>query len=154
MRLEEAAPFRAPVDPVALDIADYFEVIDKPMDLGTIRRRLAAGGHYASAAHVRADVELVWANCQRYNLPGDPILRLLDATEAAFDRAWDAAGLRMPVPEVQQGGDDSASGRAEDAPMSSAAAEEDQELASASEKRKAERGKGEEAPALVAESMS
>eukprot|EP00850_Spirogloea_muscicola_P025600 SM003627S13460 [mRNA] locus=s3627:345:648:- [translate_table: standard] len=70
------------------------------MDLGTIRRRLAAGGLYASAADVHSDVELVWANCRRYNLPGDPILRLLDATEVAFDRVWDAAGLRRPLPEV------------------------------------------------------
>eukprot|EP00850_Spirogloea_muscicola_P010510 SM000062S19896 [mRNA] locus=s62:202418:203218:+ [translate_table: standard] len=154
MRLEEAAPFRAPVDPVALDIADYFDVVDKPMDLGTIRRRLAAGGHYASAAEVRADVDLVWANCRRYNLPGDPILRLLDATEASFDRTWDAAGLRRPLPEVQRGGDDSASGRAEAAPMSSAAAEENQELVSTSKKHKVERGKGEEAPTLVAEIIS
>ena len=31
-------PFAIPVDPVALNIPDYFDVIKQPMDLGTIRK--------------------------------------------------------------------------------------------------------------------
>merc|ERR1712079_308551 len=35
-----AWPFHFPVDTVKLGLPDYFEIIKKPMDLGTIRKRL------------------------------------------------------------------------------------------------------------------
>jgi hypothetical protein len=38
-----AGPFRAKVDVEALGIPDYFTIVDKPMDLGTINDRLYAG---------------------------------------------------------------------------------------------------------------
>jgi hypothetical protein len=40
-----------PVDPVALGIPTYFDVIKTPMDLGTVSARLARGG-YGSAEEV------------------------------------------------------------------------------------------------------
>ena len=46
--------FNAPVDPVALGIPDYTEVVRKPMDLGTvekrIRRQLEGGGDTGAVA--------------------------------------------------------------------------------------------------------
>lgn len=33
-------PFLKPVDPVALNLPDYFTVIKKPMDLGTVKNNL------------------------------------------------------------------------------------------------------------------
>ena len=38
-----AGPFLHPVDPVALHIPDYFDIIKNPMDLGTIYSRLLSG---------------------------------------------------------------------------------------------------------------
>jgi len=32
----ESLPFRIPVDPEALGIPDYLDIIKKPMDMGTI----------------------------------------------------------------------------------------------------------------------
>lgn len=32
--------FQEPVDPVKFNILDYFDVISKPMDLGTIRKKI------------------------------------------------------------------------------------------------------------------
>ena len=44
IRLEpESLPFRAPVDPIALGIPDYLDIIKKPMDLGTIEKKLRKG---------------------------------------------------------------------------------------------------------------
>ena len=40
MKLPEADPFLEPVDPVALCIPDYFDIIKEPMDLGTIRTKI------------------------------------------------------------------------------------------------------------------
>ena len=37
MRHQYGAPFNQPVDPVALNIPDYFEKITQPMDFGTIQ---------------------------------------------------------------------------------------------------------------------
>jgi hypothetical protein len=40
MRKHEAWIFLEPVDPVKLGITDYFRLIAKPMDLGTIKENL------------------------------------------------------------------------------------------------------------------
>lgn len=37
LKHEDAWPFAKPVDPVALNIPDYFDIIKHPMDLGTIK---------------------------------------------------------------------------------------------------------------------
>ena len=42
-KMDEAQAFKEPVDPVKEQIPDYFEVIKRPMDLGTIRTKLAEG---------------------------------------------------------------------------------------------------------------
>ncbi|XP_003376358.1 putative bromodomain protein [Trichinella spiralis] len=44
-RMEEAIPFRVPVDPQLLNIPDYFDIVKKPMDLLTIKENLL-GGEY------------------------------------------------------------------------------------------------------------
>lgn len=44
--------FNQPVDPKALGLPDYFKVVKRPMDLGTISQRLATGKHYASISQV------------------------------------------------------------------------------------------------------
>ena len=33
-------PFQSPVDTVALGLPDYFKIIARPMDLGTVKKRL------------------------------------------------------------------------------------------------------------------
>jgi hypothetical protein len=37
---KSAWPFQDPVDPIALNIPDYFTVITRPMDLGTVEVRI------------------------------------------------------------------------------------------------------------------
>lgn len=44
--------FNQPVDPEALGLPDYFEVVKQPMDLGTIVQRLNADDFYSSASEV------------------------------------------------------------------------------------------------------
>ncbi|CDY48139.1 BnaCnng15810D [Brassica napus] len=63
-------PFRIPVDPVLLNIPDYFTVIKHPMDLGTIRSRLR-NGEYSSPLDFAADVRLTFSNSMAYNPPGN-----------------------------------------------------------------------------------
>jgi len=64
MAQPNAWPFNKPVDPVELKIPDYFDIIRKPMDLGTVKKKLLAG-EYSGAQEMLEDVELVWSNCLR-----------------------------------------------------------------------------------------
>lgn len=41
MKLKGAYYFTEPVDPVKYNIMDYFDIVSKPMDLGTIKKKLA-----------------------------------------------------------------------------------------------------------------
>ena len=59
--------FSSPVDPIALDIPDYFNVIKCPMDLGSIRKRLEACTHYNCTESVAADIRLTFQNCIMFN---------------------------------------------------------------------------------------
>ena len=42
----ESLPFRQPVDPTALQIPDYFDIIKNPMELSTIKKKLDTGIFY------------------------------------------------------------------------------------------------------------
>ena len=64
--------FNAPVDVVALKIPDYFKYVKKPMDLGTIRKRLEAD-EYETLHDVERDVRLVFRNAMVYNPPSNMV---------------------------------------------------------------------------------
>lgn len=65
-RLKDASAFLAPVDPVKLNIPTYFDVIQKPMDLGTMEKKLHAG-EYESVSQFVGDFELIMLNCMTFN---------------------------------------------------------------------------------------
>ncbi|XP_020551828.1 uncharacterized protein LOC105169094 isoform X3 [Sesamum indicum] len=93
MKMEAAAPFNAPVDPIALGIPDYFDIIDTPMDFRTICSKLESGLKYRNSEEVFKDVELIWDNCCKYNKKGSLILELMKRVKINFKRQWTAAGL-------------------------------------------------------------
>ncbi|KAL0384614.1 UNVERIFIED_CONTAM: Bromodomain-containing factor 2 [Sesamum radiatum] len=93
MKMEAAAPFNAPVDPIALGIPDYFDIIDTPMDFGTICSKLESGLKYRNSEEVFKDVGLIWDNCCKYNKKGSLILELMKRVKTNFKRQWTAAGL-------------------------------------------------------------
>ncbi|CAD0011357.1 Bromodomain-containing protein [Aureobasidium pullulans] len=82
-----AAPFRIPVDPVALNIPNYFSVIKEPMDISTITQRLK-GGQYATAAEFKHDFDLMFQNCFKFN-PSDNIVHQMGKDfQTEFEREW------------------------------------------------------------------
>ncbi|XP_071736852.1 uncharacterized protein [Rutidosis leptorrhynchoides] len=93
MKLDAAAPFTRPVDPIALEIPDYFDIIDTPMDFGTICNNLENGLKYMNSADVFKDVQYIWYNCLKYNKKGDHILELMNRVKTFFMKYWIAAGL-------------------------------------------------------------
>ena len=58
--------FATPVNPVELGLDDYFEIIKKPMDLGTIQKNLDAGSYHAFD-DFKSDVRLTFENAMKYN---------------------------------------------------------------------------------------
>ena len=62
----ESLPFRQPVDPTALQIPDYFEIIKKPMDLSSIKKKLDTGQYIDPWQYVD-DVWLMFDNAWLYN---------------------------------------------------------------------------------------
>jgi len=64
--------FNTPVDPVELGLPDYFHVIKRPMDLGTIKKYLE-NGRYHSLDDFEADVHLTFDNAMLYNQEGSVV---------------------------------------------------------------------------------
>jgi E1A/CREB-binding protein len=64
--------FNTPVDPVELGLPDYFEIIKKPMDLGTVSKKLDNGA-YHFITEFAADVKLTFDNAMTYNEEGSVV---------------------------------------------------------------------------------
>lgn len=81
-------PFLQPVDPVALNIPNYFKIIKKPMDVGTIGTNLK-NGVYPSAKEFYQDMKLVFTNCYKFNPVTDEVYKMGKSFEELFDKQWE-----------------------------------------------------------------
>ena len=72
MEQDSSQFFLDPVDPVALQIPDYFTIIKEPMDLGSVEKKLKRG-RYKSIDEFAADVRLTFKNAQQYNGRAHPV---------------------------------------------------------------------------------
>ncbi|XP_041988946.1 PH-interacting protein isoform X2 [Aricia agestis] len=92
----DAEPFRAPVSPA--QAPDYLTIVSRPMDLGTVSTRLAAG-EYASAEDFAADVRLVFTNSRLYNTnKRSRIYSMTVRLSSLFEALWalvPATGVRQ-----------------------------------------------------------
>ena len=79
--------FHNPVDPVALNIPTYHAIIKKPMDLGTIEKKLKEG-QYENAKEFEADIRLMFANCYKFNPEADAVYGMGKQYEGIFDHKW------------------------------------------------------------------
>ncbi|KAK6528234.1 hypothetical protein TWF281_009481 [Arthrobotrys megalospora] len=82
-----AYPFYNPVDPVALEIPDYFKIIKKPMDMSEIQRKLNHN-EYNNSNEFEADIRLMFNNCYKFNPPASPVYDCGKQLEAVFDEKW------------------------------------------------------------------
>ena len=58
--------FAEPVNVEALRIPDYYTIVKKPMDFGTIKMKLKEG-QYSKLQEFMEDMDLVFYNCRLYN---------------------------------------------------------------------------------------
>jgi bromodomain-containing factor 1 len=80
-------PFLEPVDPVALGLPDYTDIVKHPMDLRTIEDKLM-NDEYKHADQFEADITLMFDNCYLYNPPSLPIYGMAKELEKIFKDKW------------------------------------------------------------------
>ena len=80
--------FYTPVDPVALNIPTYFQIIKKPMDLGTIQNKLENNA-YEKASEFKEDVQLIFKNCYKFNPDGEFVNDCGRKLEEVFNKKWE-----------------------------------------------------------------
>ncbi|CAN8267301.1 unnamed protein product [Cochlearia groenlandica] len=79
--------FSEPVDPVRLNIPDYFSVVSKPMDLGTIKSKLSKSV-YGNADEFAGDVRLTFTNGMMYNPPDNMVHKMAKELKEVFEARW------------------------------------------------------------------
>lgn len=119
----ESQAFLVPVDPEALNIPNYRQIVTHPMDLGTIDIKLALtvaaakGGKpsektkmapawnldpardvYHSVEEFEQDVRLVFANCIKFNGPAHLISQSAKTLEAVFEKQLKSMPSDQPPP--------------------------------------------------------
>lgn len=96
-----AWPFLEPVDWVALQLHDYPQIVKRPMDLGTMRRKLD-DGEYLSAHDFYRDFKQIVKNCKLYNKADSDVAKMGDQLNYTFDRKW----ADKPESSDDEGGDE------------------------------------------------
>ncbi|GMI82268.1 hypothetical protein like AT5G46550 [Hibiscus trionum] len=79
--------FNEPVDPKALGIPDYFSIIKNPMDLGTVKSKLAKKIYLGTDEFVD-DIRLTFANAMLYNPPSNNVHKMAAEMEDFFEARW------------------------------------------------------------------
>lgn len=91
-RLECMEPF---LRPVPKGFMNYYDVIKKPMDLGTIKSKMA-DGRYLDPSQVLLDIDLIWINCTTFNQPDAPIIEDCKKSKEEFERLWSNGKVIIP----------------------------------------------------------
>ncbi len=84
-RGHDARFYKEPVDPVKLNIPTYFQVIQKPMDLGTIEQKLKSNA-YQEPQNVVDDFNLMINNAQTFNGPDHIVSVEGQKLKSTFDK--------------------------------------------------------------------
>lgn len=92
--------FNEPVDTVKLNIPEYITIIKHPMDLGTVKRKIASGA-YSSPFDFAADVRLTFSNAKTFNPPGNDVHMMADSLSKYFEVRWKPIEKKLPVTKMQ-----------------------------------------------------
>jgi len=87
-----AWPFYKPVDAERLGLHDYYKIIKKPMDLGTVKRKLD-DKLYTTVGQFKEDVLLIFRNCRQYNPPEHDVVGMSYKLEHIFIERVGKCGL-------------------------------------------------------------
>ncbi|CAI9118126.1 OLC1v1019650C1 [Oldenlandia corymbosa var. corymbosa] len=85
-----AAPFMEPVDVVGLELHDYYDIIEKPMDFSTIKSKMEAkdGTGYKNVREIYSDIRLIFKNAMTYNDEREDVHVMAQALLGKFEEKW------------------------------------------------------------------
>jgi len=83
MKAKAAMFFNDPVDPVALKLPDYFDIVQQPMDYSTVKDKIKRGD-YTEPIEFERDMLLVYSNAILYNPVGDPVRAAAEKEREVF----------------------------------------------------------------------
>jgi hypothetical protein len=86
--------FNEPVNVVELGLHDYHKIIKKPMDLGTIKKKLDTGV-YLLPTELCEDVRLTFANALKYNPQGHDVYMMAETLRGMFESKWKAIEVKV-----------------------------------------------------------
>ncbi|KAE8719872.1 Detected protein of confused Function [Hibiscus syriacus] len=86
--------FNSPVDVVGMGLHDYYNIIMKPMDLGTVKSRMGKN-FYGSPLEFAADVRLTFNNAMMYNPKGHEVYALAEQLLAKFEELFWSLSLKL-----------------------------------------------------------
>lgn len=91
--------FHYPVDPIALGIPHYFDVIPKEnaRDLATIKGKVEKG-LYQSVDQINQDMELMFGNAYKFNGKDSPISNIAAALEASWSKLYNKIRAAADAP--------------------------------------------------------
>lgn len=72
------------MDAELLGLHDYFDIIKKPMDLGTVKLKMD-GRAYKTATEFAGDVRLIFTNCYKYNPPDHDVVAMARKLQDVFE---------------------------------------------------------------------
>uniref|UniRef100_A0A6B2L0Q8 PHD-type domain-containing protein n=1 Tax=Arcella intermedia TaxID=1963864 RepID=A0A6B2L0Q8_9EUKA len=84
---KSAWPFLDPVDPVRLKILEYYQVVPRPMDLGTVEKKLR-DEKYRNMHQFANDVRLIWSNAETFNGPEHNVTKLAYEVREVFEKLF------------------------------------------------------------------
>ena len=79
--------FNEPVDPVAMSIPDYFDIIKEPMDFGTIAKKIK-NEEYTCLEDFAGDMRLIFNNAFTYNAENDEVWKAAKTMSNFFEEKW------------------------------------------------------------------
>ncbi|PIA33647.1 hypothetical protein AQUCO_04000009v1 [Aquilegia coerulea] len=93
--------FNTPVDVIKLNIPDYFTVIKHPMDLGTVKTKIASN-QYSNPWEFLADVRLTFSNAMKYNPANNDVHIMAKTLSKFFESRWKNIQKKLPPIESVQ----------------------------------------------------
>jgi E1A/CREB-binding protein len=93
--------FNTPVDPVELGLPDYFEIIKKPMDLGSAQKKLESGQYHA-IEDFQHDCNLTFDNAMNYNEKGSVVYDMAKDLKTKFDADYKKMTIQLDAEDEER----------------------------------------------------
>lgn len=77
-------PFYHPVDAVKLGLTDYYDIIKRPMDLSTVKKKMDRR-EYQNIHEFASDVRLIFTNCYKYNPKDHDVVQMARKVQNNFE---------------------------------------------------------------------